>query len=132
MTVAAASLIGRKFGIRPKQYDDWLELCNLWGLEIAPVAMLKTPTLQASLVPLRRLVAKAWEVFEKEEHDYAVNEMLRDREDKAGDRAAYLEMWDGKGRTHLRPDRARHDQGSVQHAEHAWHDPARSGCILRA
>jgi putative DNA primase/helicase len=175
MTVAAASLVGRKFGIRPKRYDDWLELCNLWGLQIAPVAMLKTPTLQQSVVPLRRLVAKAWEAFEKEEHEYAVNEMLRvqrkklleenlkkdlkgkkdadarekveqhlreasekpvchryevndvtipklgellaqnpngllyvrdeihgfwralDREEHAGDRAAYLEMWDGKG-----------------------------------
>ena len=39
--------------------------------------MLKTPTLQQSLVPLRRLVAAAWDAFEKEEHEYAVSEMLR-------------------------------------------------------
>jgi hypothetical protein len=175
MMIALGSVLGRKIGIKPKRRDDWLEIANLWGCIIARPGLLKTPALHQALVHLRRLAAKAYEKYEKEIRDHAINVMLAaqskklaedkikkhlkddqalearkeaedhldkaqekpvcrryeindssteklgellaenliclllvrdeisgflrdlDREDRAGDRAKYLEMWDGKG-----------------------------------
>ena len=30
--VSLSSLVGRKLAIRPKRFDDWSEVGNLWGL----------------------------------------------------------------------------------------------------
>lgn len=57
--VAAASLVGRRIGIRPQEKTDWLEVGNLWGAVIAPPGHLKSPAAAEALKPLRRLEAKA-------------------------------------------------------------------------
>ncbi len=173
--IALGSVLGRKIGIRPKRHDDWLEIANLWGCIVGRPGLLKTPSLQQALVPLRRLVAAALERYEEESRKHDINSMLSaqskklveetikrhlkdnkkddarveaekhlkearekpvcrryevndstieklgellsenpsglllsrdelsgflrslDREDRAGDRAKFLEMWDGKG-----------------------------------
>lgn len=53
--VAIASLIGRQVGIRPKRYDDWLVVPNLWGAVVGRPGVLKTPALEEPLKPLHRL-----------------------------------------------------------------------------
>jgi putative DNA primase/helicase len=53
--IAAASLIGRKIGIRPKRQDDWLVIPNLWGVAIGRPGVMKTPAMQEPLRPLKRL-----------------------------------------------------------------------------
>ena len=62
--VMASILIGAGCSIRPKRYDDWLVIPNLWGGVIARPSMLKTPSLVAALKPLVRL-----EIAAKEKHD---------------------------------------------------------------
>ncbi len=57
--VALSGLIGRRLGIRPKRYDDWLVICNLWGAIVGPPGFLKTPAVEAVMRPLKRLVADA-------------------------------------------------------------------------
>ena len=62
--VMASILIGAGCSIKPKRYDDWLVIPNLWGGVIARPSMLKTPSLVAALKPLVRL-----EIAAKEKHD---------------------------------------------------------------
>jgi hypothetical protein len=64
MIVALSGLIGRRLGIKPKRYDDWLVICNLWGAIVGPPGFLKTPAVDAVMRPLKRLVADAMKAHE--------------------------------------------------------------------
>jgi hypothetical protein len=63
--MVAGSLIGRKVGIRPKRRDDWLVVPNLWGAVVGRPALLKSPALAEIMKPLGRLVAEAYEEYQK-------------------------------------------------------------------
>jgi hypothetical protein len=71
--VMASILIGAGCAIKPKRYDDWLVIPNLWGGVIARPSMLKTPSLVAALKPLVRL-----EIAAKEKHDARSRSRFRD------------------------------------------------------
>ena len=64
--VALASIVGRRVGIRPKRFDDWTVIGNLWGVIIGRPGLLKSPALNEALKPLHRLEALAAESFEAE------------------------------------------------------------------
>ena len=66
----AASLVGRKAGIRPKRYDDWLVVPNLWAGIVGPPSAMKSPALAEVVKPLDRLVAEAREAHEEVLADY--------------------------------------------------------------
>ncbi len=66
LLVVLGGLIGRKLAIRPKRYDDWTVVVNLWGAIVGPPGFLKTPAVEAVLRPLRRLVADAMKSHEDE------------------------------------------------------------------
>lgn len=57
--VAAAGVIGRKVGIRPKRLDDWLVVPNLWGVLIGRPSMMKSPPLREVMRPVKQLIAAA-------------------------------------------------------------------------
>ena len=57
--VALASTLGRKIAIRPKQYDDWMEVPNLWGAVVGRPGIMKSPALAESMRPLNRLAMEA-------------------------------------------------------------------------
>jgi putative DNA primase/helicase len=57
--VALSSVVGRKASIRPKRFDDWLVVPNLWGAVIGRPGIMKTPALGEALKPLDRLVMEA-------------------------------------------------------------------------
>ena len=40
-----SGLIGSRIGIKPKKYDDWLVIPNLWGMLIASPSMMKSPVI---------------------------------------------------------------------------------------
>jgi putative DNA primase/helicase len=67
--VQAGALIGRKVGIRPKRHDDWTVIPNLWGGLVGMPASMKTPALETTLKPIKRLAAKA-----KTEHEEALKD----------------------------------------------------------
>jgi hypothetical protein len=50
---AMASVLGRKIAIRPQRFTDWYEVANLWGLLVARPGMLKSPSMEQTLNPLR-------------------------------------------------------------------------------
>lgn len=70
--VVAGSIIGGGCGIRPKQYDDWLVIANLWGGIVARPSMLKTPALTEIMKPLARLEIEAKDQYDSEMRDFGV------------------------------------------------------------
>jgi putative DNA primase/helicase len=59
--VALSSLVGRNLAVRPKRHDAWTVVPNLWGAIVGPPGLQKTPAVEETLLPLRRLIAKAME-----------------------------------------------------------------------
>jgi Protein of unknown function (DUF3987) len=74
--VVAGSLIGRKLGICPKRYDDWLVVPNLWGALVGRPSLMKSPALGEDMKPLGRLVAEAYKAFEKATESYEMEAMV--------------------------------------------------------
>jgi len=62
MLVLSAS-IGRRVLVRPKLYDDWEEVPNLWGALIAPPSIKKTPIYSEAMKPLLRAEKEANEEY---------------------------------------------------------------------
>jgi hypothetical protein len=59
--VSLGAVVGRTVGIHPKQYDDWLEVPNLWGALVGPPSSKKSPAIAEGTAPLERLAAHAAE-----------------------------------------------------------------------
>ncbi len=81
--VIAGSIIGAGCGIRPKQFDDWEIIPNVWGANIArPSVVLKSPSMREPMSLLERLQAEYREIFEKNktsaEFDELANKALID------------------------------------------------------
>lgn len=57
--VALGSVIGRKLGIRLKQYDDWTEYANIWGAIVGPPSALKSPAMREGERALKALQVAA-------------------------------------------------------------------------
>lgn len=70
--IGLAGLIGRKVGIYPKQFDDWMVICNLFGAMIGRPSIMKTPALNEILKPLNRLIKIAEEEYQQTQLDYEV------------------------------------------------------------
>jgi hypothetical protein len=83
--IAAAGVIGRKVGIRPKKRDDWLVVPNLWGVLIGRPSMMKTPPLKEVMRPVKALIKAA-----DHEHEQAMK-AHRDRGQELDLRKAALE-----------------------------------------
>lgn len=72
--VMMGAIIGRKVGIRPMRHNDWLVICNLWGAVVGNSGVMKSPTLSASLSPIKRLQQWAFEEFNNKMEDYGAQE----------------------------------------------------------
>jgi putative DNA primase/helicase len=94
--IALGSLVGRKIGIRPKRYDDWLVIPNLWGCVVGRPGLMKTPALEQPLLPLRQLVAEALDRHTAEMREHEVNTMLKSQEAKLAEKkiAGHLKKGD--------------------------------------
>lgn len=57
--VALAATVGSRVGVFPKQFDDWFEVPNLWGMIVAPPSSGKTPAMQEGLRHLRAIAARS-------------------------------------------------------------------------
>jgi len=65
-----AGIIGRKIGIRPKCKDDWTIIPNVWGAIVGSSGIKKTPALNATLKPIHKLQAQAFQIYENEKIEY--------------------------------------------------------------
>ncbi len=74
--VGLAGVVGRRIGIRPKRQDDWLVTPNLWGNIIGRPGIMKSPAIQESLKPLRRLEIAAKEQFDAAQNEYEATKLV--------------------------------------------------------
>jgi hypothetical protein len=64
-----ASIIGNAARVRPKQYDDWEVVPNLWGAIVGRPSAMKSPMMSAALAPVYSLqdaLRKEWEAAQRE------------------------------------------------------------------
>jgi hypothetical protein len=64
-----ASIIGNAARVRPKQYDDWEVVPNLWGAIIGRPSAMKSPMMRSALAPVYALqdaLRKEWEAAQRE------------------------------------------------------------------
>jgi putative DNA primase/helicase len=80
---ALSSLVGRQVGIRPKQYDDWTVVPNLWGAVIGPPGVKKSPAVAEALKPLRRLEADAADQYESDKQAFEALQEIRQAQSEA-------------------------------------------------
>ena len=73
VTVALASLIGRKIRVRPRAYDDWTATCNLFGASVGRPGAKKSPAMSAGFEPLNKLAAQAMASHEHELTEFEVS-----------------------------------------------------------
>jgi Protein of unknown function (DUF3987) len=72
LMAALGSMIGRKVAIRPQAHDDWNVIGNQWALLIGRPGVLKSPSMEDALRPIRKLSALAEEYLKKEMVSYEV------------------------------------------------------------
>ena len=87
--VSLGSVIGRQCAIRPKRQDEWTVVVNLWGATVGAASTMKTPALDASTRPLRKLAADASEAYRdrattREELDAQLNAARKALRNAAG------------------------------------------------
>lgn len=81
--VIAGSIIGAGCSIRPKRFDDWEIVPNVWGAAIGrPSVVLKSPSMKEPMNLLERLQAEYGEQYEREkagaEFDAMANKAMLD------------------------------------------------------
>lgn len=70
--VMAGAAIGRKLGIRPKQFDSWTVVPNLWGMIVGQPGIMKSPALADALAPLNRMQALAFDAHTEALREYEI------------------------------------------------------------
>lgn len=86
--VALAAVIGRKIGMGPQKYTDWIETPNIWGLIIGRPGILKSPALEAALAPLKRLVANALNLYKEAFKEFAKESKIGKLRSEEGEKKA--------------------------------------------
>ncbi len=64
--IALGGVVGRQMSIRPKRFDDWTVVPNLWGALIGRPSMMKTPPLKSTLTPLDMLNSTEFEKYSQQ------------------------------------------------------------------
>ena len=83
LMVCLGTVIGRRVGMRPKRHDNWLVVCNVWGMVVGRPGVLKTPALQAVMGPLFKLERCARREFDARLSDYQAEHLAWEREKKS-------------------------------------------------
>jgi len=74
--IAAAALVGRKVAIRPKQFDDWTNVPNLWGAVIGSPGVQKTPAAEEAQKPIKKLAAEAIEAHASAVREWNIGQQI--------------------------------------------------------
>lgn len=74
--IVTASVIGTGCGIRPKAYDSWTVIPNLWGGVIGAPGSLKSPALKEVIQPLETLAHEALETYQSQHRAFQMERDL--------------------------------------------------------
>lgn len=80
---ALSSVIGRRCVIRPKRFDPWTVVPNLWGAVVGRSGFLKSPALSAALWPLRQLGNEAQAQYQRESQAFSTAEVATEAKREA-------------------------------------------------
>lgn len=80
--IALATVAGRKIAIRPKRFDDWEVVPNLWGGVVGRPGVLKSPAMHEATRPLNILEAGAKEAFEEKSEGHRQRMMIEEERQK--------------------------------------------------
>ena len=83
MLVALAALVGCRVGIRPRRYDDWLVIPNLWGCVVGRPSLKKSPAIQTAEKRIRAIEARDRERLAPDILSSDVDAMLSEAKIKA-------------------------------------------------
>ena len=86
--VALSSVIGRKATIRPKRFDDWQVVPNLWGAIVGRPGVMKSPALSEVMKPLDRLSLIASDLHAEVMRDYEIKLKLEGMTSKTAESQA--------------------------------------------
>lgn len=67
--VSAASLIGNRIRIRPKQHDSWMVVPNLWGAIVGPPGVMKTPAVNEGISFFKSIAEREVRIFAEQVKD---------------------------------------------------------------
>lgn len=70
--VVMSSVIGRKCCIKPKRFDDWTVIPNLWGVIVGRPGVMKSPALSEVMKPLEDLEATANKEYDSQLEAYQI------------------------------------------------------------
>ncbi len=83
LLVGMGSVIGAKIAIKPKKFDNWHEVANLWGGLIGEPSTKKTPSLDTALEPLRKLEQQAKAKYEQDLKDHTAQSLISKATEKS-------------------------------------------------
>lgn len=86
--VALGSLLGKSVVIRPKRYDDWEVVPNIWGAIVGRPSAKKSPLMNEALGPLKCMEAKASDDHQSAMDRHAVLLKLNKLQQKEAERKA--------------------------------------------
>lgn len=95
--VMVGSVIGAGCAIRPKRFDDWEVIPNVWGGAIAPPSCLKSPSMGEPMRMLDRLQAEYGKHFEAAQAENETDKVVKD-EMLASAKKKISEAAKGKGK----------------------------------
>lgn len=82
-----AAVLGRKIAIRPQEHTDWTVIANQWGLVVGRPGVLKSPAIEATLTPIKRLAALAAEQHAANFEEYKKNQVVAKLRAETGEKA---------------------------------------------
>jgi Protein of unknown function (DUF3987) len=94
--VALSAILGQKLAIRPKRFDDWIVVANLWGCVIGRPSAKKSPALQEVLKPLHRLEFAAKDSYDAEKKEWERDQTLQELKNENAKKNATKAVKDGK------------------------------------
>lgn len=83
LILSLSTVIGASCVVKPKKYDDWTIVPNLWGMIVGSPSQKKSPAIAAGLKPLEHLVSIEKEKYDKELDEYEKEESIREARKKA-------------------------------------------------
>lgn len=87
MLVALAAVIGCRVGIRPRRFDDWLVIPNLWGCVVGRPSLRKSPAISHAEKRIRALEARERERVADDVEAFNVDTMIWEADIKAAKKA---------------------------------------------
>ena len=75
--IMAGAVIGARCAIKPKRFDDWAVVPNLWGGIVGLPSSKKTPSISVASKPLDRLVRRALEQYNEKLRTYEAEALIR-------------------------------------------------------